>query len=592
VRLRASLALALVAFAAALTAAPAGASSAAAPSYLTTIGGAGHAQVYPSGVDVDAAGNVYAADTGNDLVKKYGPGGALLWSVGGRGLKAPGRYDNPRDIAYLKGRLYVADLGFKRVHVLDAATGAELSVWPVSFPSILGISAGVDANGNDIILATEDTLNQVRVYTTAGVFVRAIGSGPGIGSGQLNAPRDAATDALGNVYVADYANNRIAKFSPTGVWIKNWGTEGGRAGQFRRPYGIDLDVSNRVYVADATNHRIQIFNSGGTYLNQVGSNGFGSGQFFQLRRVAVTPGSTTPSIYGADLWNYKVERFTPNTSGGYSWAQSYGALPPSDQLFNEPAGIAVDASNLFVADSVNQRMQRFDGTSYDWQLHWGQRGWGTDPNGFNWPRDIAIDRVDIGAVWITDTKNGRMLQFTRDGAPTGRMFGTLGSGLGQFNRPNAVAATSAGLVIADTFNDRVQLWNTVAATPFLVWTSTGLVRPKDVAVANGIVYVADSSHHRIAMLSVLDGSLLGSFGSTTLHSPEGVAVEPNGSVWVADSNANRLVEFDATGAVLQTFGSIGSGHGQFNDPTHLEVVAGRLYVCDTFNDRVEVFGLS
>ncbi|MDX6521695.1 MAG: hypothetical protein QOF08_2300 [Gaiellales bacterium] len=591
-RLRASLALALVAFAAALPAAPAGASSAAAPSYLTTIGGAGHAQVYPSGVDVDAAGNVYAADTGNDLVKKYGPGGALLWSVGGRGLKAPGRYDNPRDIAYLKGRLYVADLGFKRVHVLDAATGAELSVWPVSFPSILGISAGVDANGNDIILATEDTLNQVRVYTTAGVFVRAIGSGPGIGSGQLNAPRDAATDALGNVYVADYANNRIAKFSPTGVWIKNWGTEGGRAGQFRRPYGIDLDVSNRVYVADATNHRIQIFNSGGTYLNQVGSNGFGSGQFFQLRRVAVTPGSTTPSIYGADLWNYKVERFTPNTSGGYSWAQSYGALPPSDQLFNEPAGIAVDASNLFVADSVNQRMQRFDGTSYDWQLHWGQRGWGTDPNGFNWPRDIAIDRVDIGAVWITDTKNGRMLQFTRDGAPTGRMFGTLGSGLGQFNRPNAVAATSAGLVIADTFNDRVQLWNTVAATPFLVWTSTGLVRPKDVAVANGIVYVADSSHHRIAMLSVLDGSLLGSFGSTTLHSPEGVAVEPNGSVWVADSNANRLVEFDATGAVLQTFGSIGSGHGQFNDPTHLEVVAGRLYVCDTFNDRVEVFGLS
>jgi streptogramin lyase len=592
VRLRASLALALVAFAAALPAAPAGASSAAAPSYITTIGGAGHAQVYPSGVDVDAAGNVYAADTGNDLVKKYGPGGALLWSVGGRGLKAPGRYDNPRDIAYLKGRLYVADLGFKRVHVLDAATGAELSVWPVSFPSILGISAGVDANGNDIILATEDTLNQVRIYTTAGVFVRAIGSGPGIGSGQLNAPRDAATDALGNVYVADYANNRIAKFSPTGVWIKNWGTEGGRAGQFRRPYGIDLDVSNRVYVADATNHRIQIFNSGGTYLNQVGSNGFGSGQFFQLRRVAVTPGSTTPSIYGADLWNYKVERFTPNTSGGYSWAQSYGALPPSDQLFNEPAGIAVDASNLFVADSVNQRMQRFDGTSYDWQLHWGQRGWGTDPNGFNWPRDIAIDRVDIGAVWITDTKNGRMLQFTRDGAPTGRMFGTLGSGLGQFNRPNAVAATSAGLVIADTFNDRVQLWNTVAATPFLVWTSTGLVRPKDVAVANGIVYVADSSHHRIAMLSVLDGSLLGSFGSTTLHSPEGVAVEPNGSVWVADSNANRLVEFDATGAVLQTFGSIGSGHGQFNDPTHLEVVAGRLYVCDTFNDRVEVFGLS
>ena len=108
--------------------------------------------------------------------------------MGGRGLKVPGRYDNPRDIAYRKGKLYVADLGFKRVHVLDAATGAEISVWPVSFASIIGISAGADAGGNDIILATEDTLNQVRIYTTDGGFLRAVGSGPGTGDGQLNAP--------------------------------------------------------------------------------------------------------------------------------------------------------------------------------------------------------------------------------------------------------------------------------------------------------------------------------------------------------------------------------------------------------------------
>jgi DNA-binding beta-propeller fold protein YncE len=571
--------------------APTAPAVAAAPSYVATIGGPGHAAIYPSGVDVDAAGNVYVADTGNDKVRKFGPGGALLWSVGTRGLKAPGRYDNPRDIAYLKGRLYVADLGFKRVHVLDATSGAEISIWPVSFPSIIGISAGVDARGNDIILATEDTLNEVRIFTTAGVFVRTIGSGPGSGNGQLNTPRDAATDASGNIYVADYANNRIAKFSPAGVWIKNWGSGGGHPGQFRRPYGIDLDVSNRVYVADATNHRIQIFTKGGTYLNQVGSSGFGSGQFFQLRRVAVTPNSTNPTIYGADLWGYKVERFTPNSSGVYAWTRSYGAVPPPDPLFNEPAGIAVDGSNIFVADSVNQRMQRFDGTTYAWQLHWGQRGWGSDPNGFNWPRDIAIDRVDLGTVWITDTKNGRMLQFTRDGVPTGRKFGTQGSGSGQFNRLNAVAATSSGLLIADTFNDRVQLWNTTATTPFLVWTSTGLLRPKDVAVSNGVVYVADSSHHRIAKLSLLDGHLLGSFGSATLHAPEGVAVEPGGSVWVADTNANRLVEFDAAGAVMRVMGSFGTGHGQFSSPTHIEVVAGRLYVCDTFNDRVEVFSL-
>ena len=68
-------------------------------------------------------------------------------------------------------------------------------------------------------------------------------------------------------------------------------------------------------------------------------------------------------------------------------------------------------------------------------------------------------------------------------------------------------------------------------------------------------------------------------------------VDPGVGVWVADTNANRLVEFNSAGDVIQTFGSFGKLHGQFSNPTHLEVFGGRLYVCDTFNDRVEVFGL-
>ena len=94
------------------------------PTYLQTLGGPGHAAIYASGVDVDASGNVYVADTGNDQIKKYDPAGKLLWNVGVRGLKTAGNFDNPRDVAYLNGKVYVADLGNKRVQVLDAATGA------------------------------------------------------------------------------------------------------------------------------------------------------------------------------------------------------------------------------------------------------------------------------------------------------------------------------------------------------------------------------------------------------------------------------------------------------------------------------------
>src|SRR6478672_1352446 len=213
------------------------------PTYVTSIGGglSGHAEIYPGGVDVGPNGNVYVADTGNDDVKVYTPNGALWRVFGQRGSKALGNFDNPRDIAYLDGKLYVADLGNKRVQVLDAATGDPLEAWSTVFPSPIGISAGVDGSGNPIILVTQDVKNQVTTFkpdgTPTGVH---FGTGTaGSGNGQLNAPRDAATDSAGNVYVADYANDRIAKFSPTGAWIKSWGTEGGKNGQFRRPYGVD-----------------------------------------------------------------------------------------------------------------------------------------------------------------------------------------------------------------------------------------------------------------------------------------------------------------------------------------------------------------
>ena len=72
------------------------------PRYIRTIGnGKGHATIYPSGLDVDPSGNVYIADTGNDQVAAYAPTGTQLWRVGTRGPKAPGVFQNPRDLAYL-----------------------------------------------------------------------------------------------------------------------------------------------------------------------------------------------------------------------------------------------------------------------------------------------------------------------------------------------------------------------------------------------------------------------------------------------------------------------------------------------------------
>ena len=68
-----------------------------------------------------------------------------------------------------------------------------------------------------------------------------------------------ATDASGNVYVADYYNNRIQKFDVNGVFLTAWGSLGSGNGQLFLPSGVATDGSGSVYVADTYNHRIQKF---------------------------------------------------------------------------------------------------------------------------------------------------------------------------------------------------------------------------------------------------------------------------------------------------------------------------------------------
>jgi hypothetical protein len=149
------------------------------PTFASQLGvaGAGHAAVYPSGLDV----------------------WTQLWRQGHRGSRLAGNFDNPRDVAYLNGQVFVDDTGNNRVQVLNASDGSQAAPpWPLATSS-LGISAGKDVNHQDIILVSEDVLNRIAVYGTDGV-IRCYITGP---DGTLHAPRDAATNAAGDVYVAD-----------------------------------------------------------------------------------------------------------------------------------------------------------------------------------------------------------------------------------------------------------------------------------------------------------------------------------------------------------------------------------------------------
>ena len=260
----------------------------------------------------------------------------------------------------------------------------------------------VDSNKNLYVADTDN--NRIQVFDSAGNFKFTFGS-IGSGNSQFFSPFSIAVDNSQNIYVIDNGNNRVQVFDSAGNFKFKFGSSGSGNGQFSSPEGIGVDSSQNIYVADMLNHRVQIFDSDGTFLAKYGTAGTGPGQFTMLRRVAITPGAADPDIYLADLWGYKVDQIAQDDSLDFTYTRTFGGAPPADGLFNEPSGLSVDPLHIYVADSVNQRLQRFDTATGTFQLKWGERGWGGDLLGFNWPRDLTLSPV-TNTIWVADTKNG------------------------------------------------------------------------------------------------------------------------------------------------------------------------------------------
>ena len=237
--------------------------------FVRSFGEPGRPLVSPGGIDVDAGGAVYLANTGNDTVAKYAPGAsAPTWTVGDRGYPlATPSFENPRDVAVLDNLVYVAQPS--GVVVLGAADGHFLRSLNFGFKVPIGISIGNDPAGNPLILVSDGSTGKVEVFNSAEQHVRSI---PAMTAN--SGTRDADTDSAGNYYVADYRNNRIAKFSPQGTFITTWGGAGAPScAQIPKPYGVEVDDADRVYVAASNNNALRSFTADGACLTPLRDRG-------------------------------------------------------------------------------------------------------------------------------------------------------------------------------------------------------------------------------------------------------------------------------------------------------------------------------
>ncbi len=478
------------------------------PAYARTLGGPGHALVYPSGLEVAPDGAVVVADTGNDKVSKYSPSGVLQWEV--RKLVGDdGPLENARDIAIATdGTIYVADAGRARIVKLDASGNQLGDPWRGPVGDRIGSPIGISEK-NGLIYVADGNKKKVRVFQPDGTQIRAIGSN---GACQMAAVRDADADAAGNVYVANYTSQNILKLSATGTCLATWGTKGTGNGQFKNPYGVRLANDpvwgESVYVADSNNNRIQIFSPTGTFRAVVGSDGDPGdvGTFTTMRRVAV---AADGDVWGADLWGSRAVRFD-RTGSGFTYAQTIGnGLAPlqDTMVFNEVRGVAFSADGTVNAvDSVNQRVVRLTGTGTVLDACGGRS---EKTSSINWPRDVAVDPV-TGDRWVADTKQNRLQVWPVNCQGQSRIGGGgTGTGLTKFNWPHGIEirATDRVAFVADTKNHRVLAYDVATRTPLHAFGTRGsatgqFFEPRGIAVAaDDTILVADSRNSRVVRLS-------------------------------------------------------------------------------------------
>jgi trimeric autotransporter adhesin len=482
----------------------------------------------PFGVAVDASGNIYIADTGNDRVRMVTKSNGIVSTVAGDGSLG-----------------YSGDGGL--------ATSTSLS---------RPYGVAVDASGNIYIADTIN--NRIRMVTKSTGIITAVagdgsedysGDGGLATSAELHFPHDVAVDASGNIYIADTSNQRIRMVMKSTGIITNaagdatsgYSGDGGLAtlATVNGPQGVAFDVSGNIYIADSGNSCIRmIAKSTGIITTVAGiassyrfSTFGGDGGLATSAKLSAPYGVTVDAsgnIYIADTGNDRVRMVTKSTgiittlagdgTAGYSGDGGQARL----SWLRTPNGVAVDASgNIYIADSYNNRIRMVTKSTGIITTVAGDGSDGYHGDGrlatstsLYIPEDVTVDAS--GNIYIADTSNQRIRMVTKS---TGIITTVAGNGLSGYSGDGGLA------------------------------TSARLYFPSGVTVdASGNIYIADSGNDRVRMVTKSTGIITTLAGNGTagysgdggqaklslLNNPSGVAIDASGNIYVCDTGNDRL----------------------------------------------------
>jgi len=553
----------------------------------------------PLGVAVDVAGNVYVADNGNNKIRLITAAGVVTTFAGngtsygpvidGPALSANFKY--PTGVAVdANGNVYVAD-----GNMIRKITGGNVSTLAGSLQSghADGVGAaalfygimGIVADAADNLYVTDShairkILPDGTTTTVAGNWLQSGEIDGPVASATFHSPTGIAIDAAGNLYIADALNNKIRKITLgaggmvsilAGNLKSSSYTYGGLDGigteaQFYGPQGIVSTPSGTVYVADTENHMIrkispsgQVTTIGGMTNDGGFRNGIGAGASFNSPSdITTDPAGNVYVISGEEIRTINPSGIVSTLAGTDLRMNASGQ--PSQSVFYEPQSIFYNKvdNNVYILQYFNDTIKKINASGVISNYF--------SNTIFNYNLSMAMDAN--GIIYLSTATNVIYKLM-----PDGTISAMFGSSVGYSN----------GTGSSVKFN-----------------YPTGLVT--DIA---GNVYVADAGNHSIRKITPsglvstlagtgLAGALDGIGLSASFSSPIDLAIDATGNLYVAEAGNSNIRKITPGGTVTTIAGSgttgsndgIGTG-ASFNEPYGIAIAAdGNLYVSDKGNNKV------
>ncbi len=589
---------------------------------------------YPNGMAFDRSGNMLVADSANALIRKIAPNGIVSTVAGtlritgsADGPVNTAQFNSPADVAVdAAGNIYVADGGNNTIRKIDI-NGVVTTVAGIAKQtgSTDGTGAAarfngaaalaIDAAGN--LFVSDSSNHTIRKITPAGVVTTFAGqagkpgSADGTGtSAQFNNPTSIAIDREGNLYVMDGANYTVRRITPKGVVTTIAGTVGksGSAdgpaakAQFNAAMGIGVDDAGNIYVADTFGGAIRKIDAKGNVSTLAGTaggwgsvNATGAAARFSLpQRITV---DRTGNLYVTD-GNAQIRKITP--AGAVT---TFTGSPPQSgsadgvgaaARFSFSNGVALDRDgNLFVADMDNGTIRKITRagvvTTFAGTPGKGGSADGTGPAAqFGGVATLAMD--PSGNLYAAEFYNNTVRKVTPAGVVTtfvgtsGKSGSADGKGAAaQFSAPNDIAADSKGnLYIADYNNNTVRkitpdgVVSTLAGSAGKAGSDDGVGAaarfdgPAGVAPDGaGNVYVTELNNHTlrkiapdgrvttVAGVAGKPGSADGAGSAARLNGPWGITIDRHGDLFICDAFNNAIRKVTPAGVVTTVVGGPG-----------------------------------